>query len=93
MKIEGAGEMTYTGAFEEIREPERIAYHANFGPMVVRVTVEFVAMGERTRVILTQDGLPSKESCGYVSQGTDEAFDRLEQLLAGQAPVRVAVGA
>jgi uncharacterized protein YndB with AHSA1/START domain len=92
MRVEGAGPMAYQGAFDEIIEPERIAYHAEFGPITVRVTVEFIAQGSQTKLVLTQVGLPSPDICKHVSQGTDEAFDRLEQLLAGQAPYRVAVG-
>jgi len=84
MHIEGVGDMVYTGAFDEIVEPERIVYHANFGPMTARITVEFIDLGEQTKMILTQEGFPSQEICGFVSEGFTAAFDRLEEVLAGQ---------
>jgi uncharacterized protein YndB with AHSA1/START domain len=85
MQIRGAGEFTYRGQYDEIVEPEKIAYHADFGPLTTRVVVEFIEMGSQTRMVLTQIGFPSREMCGHVSRGTMESFDKLEDLLAGQA--------
>ena len=86
MRIQGAGEMSFAGVYDEIIEPERIAYHAQFGPITVRVTVDFITLGDQTKIVLTQDGLPSSEICNRVSEGTTDAFDKLDQLLARQQP-------
>ena len=88
MHIEGAGDFTLTGQYDEIVEPERIVYHANLGSATTRVTVEFFEQGGQTRMVLTHDGLPDEFHCKTVSQGTGESFDKLQRLLAsgkGQA--------
>jgi uncharacterized protein YndB with AHSA1/START domain len=85
MHITGAGEYSITGMYDEIIEPERIVYHANRGPATTRVTVEFIAQGNQTKVVLTQEGLPDQNLCKIVSQGTVEALGKLERTLAGQA--------
>jgi len=87
MQIRGAGEFTYKGQYDEIVEPEKIAYHADFGPLTTRVVVEFVELGSQTKMLLTQTGFPSQEMCGHVSRGTMESFDKLEALLTGQTVV------
>ncbi len=84
MQIEGAGECLYTGTYEEIIEPEKIAYHAEFGGHIA-VTVEFIDQGDQTKLILTQEGFPDQDVCEIVSEGFTAAFDKLNQMLAGQA--------
>lgn len=84
MHITGAGDFTFTGQYEEIVEPERIAYHADLGG-TARVLVEFFEQGNRTKVVLTQDGFPDENLCKIVSQGTMESFDKLERILVAQA--------
>lgn len=81
LNIAGACEFTFTGTYDEIVEPERIAYHAQFGPTVMSVLVEFFEQGQPTRVVLTQEGFPDENSCKTVSQGTTESFDKLDRLL------------
>jgi len=85
MQIKGAGEFTYKGQYDEIVEPEKIAYHADFGPVTTRVVVEFTDLGAQTKMVLTQAGFPSQEICGHVSRGTMESFDKLDSLLSRQA--------
>ena len=88
MQIAGAGEFSFSGAYDEIVEPEKIVYHANFGPAVTRVTVEFFEQGRGTRLVLTHDGFPDEIFCKNVSQGTAESLEKLDQLLVvHQAPV------
>jgi uncharacterized protein YndB with AHSA1/START domain len=87
MNIAGVGEFTITGTYDEITEPERIAYHVNLGPAVTSVVVEFVEQGKQTKVVLTQDGLPDEFLCKTVSQGTSEGLDKLERLLAAEKQV------
>jgi len=88
MQLALHGEMhqfTVTGAYDEIVEPERIRYSANFGPFTARVTVEFFEQGQDTKVVVTHEGLPDEFFVRNVAQGTSESFDKLEHLLASQA--------
>jgi uncharacterized protein YndB with AHSA1/START domain len=87
MQIAGAGEFSFSGTYDEIVEPERIVYHANFGPVTTRVIVEFFEQGKGTKVVLTHEGCPDEFFSKTVSQGTTESLDKLDSLLAGQAAV------
>jgi uncharacterized protein YndB with AHSA1/START domain len=88
MQLAGAGEFTLRGTYEEIIEPERIVYSANMGPVVTRVTVEFVEQGRGTKVVLEHDGLPDEFLCKTVSQGTTESLEKLAVLAAAVAETR-----
>jgi uncharacterized protein YndB with AHSA1/START domain len=81
MNIAGAGEFTFTGQYDEIFEPERIVYHAKFGPVTTRVTVEFKVLGNGTEVVITHEGCPDGGFSKNISQGTSESLDALELLL------------
>ena len=85
MQITGAGEFSYQGQYDEIIEPEKIAYHGDFGGTTTRVLVEFIEQGEQTKLVLTQEGFPMQNICVMVSQGTTEALDKLDQMLVRQA--------
>jgi uncharacterized protein YndB with AHSA1/START domain len=85
MHITGAGEFSITGKYDEIIEPEKIAYHVDMGPVTTRVMVEFIEQGNQTKVVLTQEGFPDQNLCKIVSQGTTEALDKLDRMLVGQA--------
>ncbi|MGA9355185.1 MAG: SRPBCC domain-containing protein [Terriglobales bacterium] len=77
------GEFTYTGIYDEIVEPEKIAWHADFGPTTTRVVVEFIDLqNARTKLVLTQVGFPNHALCENVSRGTNDSFDKLDSLLA-----------
>jgi uncharacterized protein YndB with AHSA1/START domain len=85
MQISAAGEFSYKGQYDEIVEPEKIAFHADFGTTTTRVVVEFVDLqGAQTKMVLTQVGFPAQSICEMVSQGTSESFDKLDSLLASQ---------
>jgi len=86
MNIAGAGEFTFTGTYDEIVVPEKIAYRAHFGPVSTPILIEFTDLGDRTKVILTQDGFPDEGFCKNVSQGTSESFEKLAALITTQAP-------
>lgn len=51
------------------------------GPAVIHVTVEFFDEGERTKVVVTQEGFPDPALGQIVSQGMSESFEKLEELL------------
>jgi uncharacterized protein YndB with AHSA1/START domain len=87
MHISGKGEFTITGQYEEIVEPERIVYHADLGFAVMRIMVEFFEQGEKTKVVLTQEGFPDDSLSNIVSQGTTESFDKLDAIFAGELRV------
>jgi hypothetical protein len=87
MQITGAGEFSYKGQYDEIIEPEKIAYHAHFGGTVTRVVVEFFDQGAQTKMVLNQIGFPAQNICQMVSQGTSESFDKLDSLVSSQALV------
>jgi uncharacterized protein YndB with AHSA1/START domain len=90
MRIGDKGDFTFTGYYDEIIVPERISYRADFGRTVTRVTIEFHADGDRTRIVLTQEGFPADGTCQFVAQGTSESFDKLASILtcepAGRLP-------
>ena len=85
MDIEGAGTHTITGVYDEIIEPEKIAYHVNLGPATTRVVVEFIEQGRQTKVVLTQEGFPDQRFVKIVSVGTLESLEKLEHLLLAPA--------
>ena len=81
MHITGAGAFTLTATYEEIVEPEKIVYRADLGHAMTRVTVEFIALGNQTKLMLTQEGFPDENSCKIVWQGTRESLEKLEEML------------
>jgi uncharacterized protein YndB with AHSA1/START domain len=87
MQITGAGEFSYKGQYDEIIEPEKIAYHADMGGAITRVVVEFFDQGAQTKMVLNQIGFPAQNICRMVSQGTTESFDKLDSLVSSQALV------
>jgi uncharacterized protein YndB with AHSA1/START domain len=79
-------EYSMTGTYDEIVEPERIVYRADFGGFAAtRVTVEFIEQAKGTKVILTHDGCPDEFFGQNVSRGTSESFEKLDSCLAGQS--------
>jgi hypothetical protein len=84
MHIGGAAncDCTFTGTYDEIIEPEKIAYHVNLGMAVTPVVVEFFEHGSQTRMVLTQDGFPDQMISKFVTQGTLESFEKLDSELA-----------
>jgi len=85
MQIQGAGEFSFSGKYEEIVEPEKIVYSANLGFATSRIRVEFIEQGKQTKVVLTQDGLPDQNYCKIISEGTSEGMDKLDEALAVHA--------
>jgi uncharacterized protein YndB with AHSA1/START domain len=73
---------SFTGTYEEIIEPQKIAYQVNLGPAVTRVIVEFFEEGSQTRMVLTQEGFLDEMIIKFVTQGTLESFDKLDGILA-----------
>ena len=73
----------FTGVYQEIRKPCKIVYNVNLGPATTRVTVELLAEGTQTRMILTQEDLPG-EIIRFVEQGTLESLDKLDAALTIQ---------
>jgi uncharacterized protein YndB with AHSA1/START domain len=88
MHIAGAGEFTHIGTYDEIVEPERIVYHANFGRVLARVAVEFFEQGNDTKVVVTHEGNLDEMFFNTVSQGASESLDRLGEVMAGNVVAR-----
>lgn len=84
MHVTGVGELTYAGKYEEIIEPEFIAWQADFSGGTSRVTLEFIDRGKQTELILTQTGFPQPEFGKFVSEGYSDAFNKLGELLEAQ---------
>jgi uncharacterized protein YndB with AHSA1/START domain len=82
MQISGAGAFTITGRYDEIIAPEKISYRVDLGFASTRVAIEFFEQGDRTKVVLTQEGFPDEAMPKIVSQGTAESFDKLAGLVA-----------
>jgi uncharacterized protein YndB with AHSA1/START domain len=80
-----ACDFSVTGAYDEIIDPEKIVYHANFGNAVTRVTIEFFDQGKATKVVVTHEGCPDEFFAKNVSQGTSDSFDKLDSLLPVEA--------
>jgi uncharacterized protein YndB with AHSA1/START domain len=86
MRDPSAGaEHTVGGEYVEVRRPDRLTYTwawepepggPDMGPES-RVTVDFVADGQGTRVELTHSGLPSDESRAQHEHGWNACFDNL----------------
>jgi uncharacterized protein YndB with AHSA1/START domain len=87
MQIGGKGVFTITAKYDEIVEPERIVYQADLGFGVTRVVIEFFEQGDKTKVVLTQEGFPDDFLSQTVSHGTTESFDKLDSILAREARV------
>ena len=84
MHVAGKGEFTLTGTYDDIRVPERISYRADLGHAVTHVVVEFFEEGNRTRIVVTEDGFRDEVSCKIVSHGIEESLDKLNTILAGE---------
>ena len=85
MQIDGCGECLYVGTFEDIIEPEKISYHAEFGGSPTYVVVQFIDLGAKTKLILTQQGFPSQDTRPIIAEGFNAGFDKLERLVIAQA--------
>ena len=85
MQIEGAGQCSFSGKYEEIVGPERILYSANLGFTTSLIRIEFIEQGKQTTVVLTQEGLPDQQHCEIISEGSSEGMEKLDALLALQA--------
>lgn len=83
----GTCDFSMSGTYDEIVEPERIVYHANFGHAVTRVIVKFFEQGRGTRVVVTHEECPDDFFCKTVSQGTSESLAKLASFVASQAVV------
>lgn len=87
MDIEGCGEHPYSGTFDEIIEPEKIAFHVELDGTVANVTIQFIEQGSQTKLILVQEGfpqLPDMDLREIISQGFGAAFEKLEKLLKAE---------
>lgn len=88
MDIEGAGTHVYSGKFDEVIEPEKIAYHVDLNGTIATVTVQFIDLGDKTRLVLVQEGFPEMPNMDLreiVSQGFGAAFEKLADLVTPQA--------
>jgi uncharacterized protein YndB with AHSA1/START domain len=75
---------TFTGTYDELVEPSKIAYRVNLGPAVTRFVVEFSELAGKTRMVLIQEGFPDEMIVKFVTQGTLESFEKLDGVLTLQ---------
>lgn len=94
MRDAGSGEVhAVAGEYREIDRPRRLVYtwcwEAGSGMhpgLVTVVTVEFIGLGDRTRVVLEHAGLGSEESRSRHAEGWKGAFENLgERIFGAQA--------
>lgn len=91
MHIEDVGEHPYSGTYDEIVEPEKIVSSVDINGTMAKVTVEFFDEGERTKLVLIQEGfpqIPNMDLREIVSQGFTASLERLEKYLSGVATGR-----
>lgn len=81
----GVCDFLLTATYVEIVVPTRICYVLDMGQQTTRVRIEFFEEGARTKVVLTQDGFASPESCKIISQGTNDSLDQLNFLVTRSA--------
>ena len=85
-------EIVFRGVFREVVVPERIVQTFEWDGMPGYVSVDsvsFVDLGNRTRVISDSIFFTAEERDGMLESGMEggmnETYDRLDELLAGQA--------
>jgi uncharacterized protein YndB with AHSA1/START domain len=78
------------GEYREVDRPRRLVYtwcwqgESGVEPgLVTLVTVDFVALGERTRVVVEHVGLGSEDSRARHGEGWNGAFDSLRERIFG----------
>ena len=83
------GEMTASGVYREIVEPEKIVYtwkwedDEDWAKVESVVSIELTAIGEETELRLSHAGFPSPESRGNHEHGWGACLGKLEALLVG----------
>ncbi len=78
------GEMVLTGTYREIRPPEKLVFtwvskHTHFRDSLV--TLDFIARGEATELILLQTQLPDEEAVEQHIAGWTHMLERLTDSL------------
>jgi len=82
MTLNDRGDYQQHGVITEYRPPELLAYrlYDSMSDHEMMVRVEFTAIGNKTRVRLTQDNL-SDEYSEFVMAGWSAGFDKLNNIL------------
>jgi uncharacterized protein YndB with AHSA1/START domain len=80
--------MVLIGTYREVQPPERLVYTWKWesgwpDPTELVVKVEFRDLGEKTEVVLKQEGMTSEDGVGMQRWGWDGGLDKLERHLAG----------
>jgi uncharacterized protein YndB with AHSA1/START domain len=81
------GDVFYlSGEFLEVDPPARLAYTFRWDPpdrddRQTMVTLALQDQGERTKVLLTQDGFATEKRRALHEDGWTDSFERLEQVL------------
>ena len=84
---DGGPDLGLGGVYHEIVEPERLVFSfawANDHPAQghdTLVTIEFTDLGDQTRMVFRQTGLPSQGEVEGHTEGWTSAFERLDDAL------------
>lgn len=89
LQMQGAEDQVYTafGVYREVDPPSRLVYtwdweEADHAVGETLVTVEFIAMGDSTEIVVTHEGFPAPEATEGHRQGWTGTLQGLEAYLS-----------
>src|SRR5689334_13182171 len=78
-----------SGIYHDIQRPSKLVFTfvqeyeiSNPNREIMLVTIEFIAQGDGTRVLMTQEHLPDQQTLQGHQAGWESGFDRMAQLVS-----------